>query len=130
MRTTIWKTALIAGAAALIFGSGLMVGANKFGKPKSILHVVTISWKDGTTAAQKKAALSGVETMAGEIPGVKNVWTKGIKVQGEGFSDAFVMEFQDQKSFDAYADAPSHKEWEKIYLPIRGRSTTHDITNE
>jgi hypothetical protein len=28
-----------------------------------------------------------------------------------------------------YTDSPAQKEWYKIYLPLRGQSTTHDITN-
>ncbi len=116
--------------AAAIFGAGLMIGANGVSKPKSILHVVTISWKDDATDAQKKAALDGVEKMAAQVPGVSRVWLKGIKVQGEGFSDAFVMEFDNQAAFDKYAANAAHKSWEAGYLAIRARSTTHDITNQ
>lgn len=129
MKLSIWKTAVITGVATLVLTTGVMIGANKFNKPKSIVHVVTIKWADNATAEQKKAALAGVDKMAVEIPGITNVWTKGIKVQGEGYTDAIVLEFKDKASFDAYGDHPAHKAWEKIYLPVRGRSTTHDITN-
>jgi hypothetical protein len=90
---------------------------------------VTIRWKADANADQKKAALEAVDKMAGKVPGITNVWTKGIKVQGEGYSDAFVIEFRDKSAFDAYADNPAHKEFESAYLPVRDRSTTHDITN-
>jgi hypothetical protein len=123
------KKMLLLMAGAVLFVSGWMMGAQKYEKPKSLLHIVTIRWKEGATAAQKTAALKGVETMASQIPGVTRVWTKGIKVQGEGYTDAFVMEFADAAAFKAYADHQAHKEWEKIYLPIRGESTTHDVTN-
>ena len=116
-------------AGIALFSAGILVGQNKFNKPKSIVHVVTIRWKADATADQKKAALEAVDKMAGKIPGVTNVWTKGIKVQGEGFSDAFAIEFRDKAAFDAYADNPAHKEFESVYLPVRDRSTTHDITN-
>ena len=49
--------------------------------------------------------------------------------QGDGYQNAFVMEFKDEKSLKDYADSPAQKEWYKIYLPLRGESTTHDITN-
>jgi hypothetical protein len=116
------------GALAL-FGAGIVAGANKFGEPKSIVHVVTVRWKADATEAQRQAAIDGVRKMAAEIPGVRNVWTKTMKVQGEGFHNAFVMEFANEAAFKAYDDHKAHREWEKIYLPIRDRSTTHDITN-
>jgi hypothetical protein len=113
----------------LLFGAGMLVGANKFRQPKSIVHVVTVRWKADATEQQRQAALDGVKKMAAEIPGITNVWTKTLKVQGEGYHNAFVMEFANEKAFKGYDDHPSHREWEKIYVPIRDRSTTHDITN-
>ena len=124
------KLILIATAAILVFGTGLLVGANRFGKPKSILHIVTVKWKAGSTAAQQTAALKGVEKMAGEIPGVKNVWMDTLKVQGDGYNAVFVMEFENAAAFKAYADHAAHKEFEAVYLPVRGESTTHDATNK
>lgn len=115
--------------AVLLFAAGIVTGANRFGQPKSVLHVVTVRWKADSTEQQRQGAIQGVARMASEIPGIKNVWTKTLKVQGENFNAAFVMEFSDEAAFKAYADAPAHREWEKLYLPIRDRSTTHDITN-
>lgn len=103
--------------------------ASQFGKPKSVVHVVTVKWKEGTTPTQIDAAIKGVEKVAGAYPGIKNVWIKTLKVQGEGYQNAFVMEFKDEAALTAYADSDAQKEWYKIYLPIRGQSTTHDITN-
>jgi hypothetical protein len=120
---------LSAAAAALLFAGGVAVGANKYSKPKSILHVVTVKWKDDATAEQKQAAIDGVEKMAADVPGITRVWTKPLKVQGEGFTGAFVMEFADQAAFDKYVNTPAHKAWEKVYLPVRGESRTHDISN-
>ena len=121
-------------AALALFAAGALVGAETFGKPKSIIHVVTLYWKPGTTAAQKKAALDGVATMASKFPGIKNVWLKSIKVQGDAggttLESAFVMEFQSAKALEEYDNHPAHREWEKVYLQVRGESRTHDITNE
>ena len=123
------KVVLGALGAMLLFGAGLLVGANKFGQPKSVLHVVTVRWKADSTEQQRQAAIQGVAKMAADTPGIKNVWLKTLKVQGENYNAAFVMEFQDEDAFKAYADAPAHKAWEELYVPIRDRSTTHDITN-
>lgn len=136
------KKAVLLSAALVVLGTGLAMAANKYGKPHSIIHVVTLYYKDGTTAEQKKAVLDGVEKMAAEIPGVKNVWLKSVKVQGAYYekqadgsmkarpmTDAFVMEFENEAAFKAYDDHPAHRAWEKVYVPVRARSATSDITN-
>jgi cell division protein FtsX len=143
------KTAVVAGLALLAIGAAAGYAANRFGKPKSVIHVVTLYYKDGTTDEQKKAVLAAIEKMAAELPGVKNVWLKSTKVQGaymekvaenkekpsevsykaHPFTDAFVVEFEDQAAFEKYVDHPAHKAFEEVYIPVRGRSSTHDITN-
>jgi hypothetical protein len=124
------KKTLLAGIGALgLFAAGFLMAANKYGQPKTLVHVVTIQWNDDTTEAQKKAVYDGVVKMAGEIPGIRNVWTKPIKVQGQGYSGAFVMEFDTKDALDAYAKHPAHEEWMKVYGPVHKESTTHDITN-
>ena len=134
MFQTNWmRRVLLTGGMLALFGAGLMVGANTYGKPKSIIHVVTLYWKAGATDAQKQAALAGVEKMAAEMPGIKNVWLKSIKVQGDAggtaLQSAFVMEFENEAAFKAYDNHPAHRAWEKVYMPVRGESRTHDITN-
>lgn len=136
------KTAVLTAGALLLLGAGAGFAANKYSKPKSIIHVVTLYYQDGTTEEQKKTVTDGVEKMAAEIPGVKNIWLKGIKVQGNAqekqadgtmktrqFTDAFAMEFENEAAFKAYDDHAAHRAWEKIYVPLRGQSRTHDITN-
>jgi ABC-type glycerol-3-phosphate transport system substrate-binding protein len=123
-------------AAALVL---VALGANRFAAPTTIVHVVTILWKDDSTPAQQQAALDGVKKMAAEIPGIKNVWIKSTKVQGSSsakdgkpgrpYQSAFVIEFADQAAADRYVDHPAHVAWNKIYLPIREESTSHQITN-
>ena len=124
-------------AAALVL---VATGANRYNAPRSIVHVVTILWKENSTPEQQQASLEGVKKMAAEIPGIKNVWIKPIKVQGsarEGkdgkpgrpYESAFVIEFADQAAADRYVDHPAHIEWNKTYLAIREESTSHQITN-
>ena len=120
------KVLLVSGLVA-VFAAGLVLGQNKFGQPKSILHVITVKWTEGSTPEQRQAAIDGVKTMAGQIPGMTNVWLKTIKVQG--MDAVLVMEFKDQAAFEAYAAHPAHKKWEEVYIPVRERSLTHDITN-
>src|SRR3569833_277353 len=116
---------------AAVFAAGVLVGQgqNKYNMPTSVLHVVTVQFKADSTAEQQNAAIEGVKTMAAQTPGLKNIWIKKIKVQPAEYSTVFAMEFENKAAFDRYTDAPAHKEWEKVYLPIRERSTTHDVTN-
>ena len=79
-------------ACVLVLGGALLTAQHKFGKPKSVIHIVTVNWKDGTTPDQIKAALDGVDKLAGAYSGIKNVWTRTVKVQG-GMKNVIVMEF-------------------------------------
>ena len=96
--------------------------------PKTVLHVVTVKWKAGTTAEQVKAALDGVQALPATYKGIVHVWVRSIKVQG-GKANAFVMEFADEAALKDYTGSDAQKEWYKTYLPIREESTTFDITN-
>ena len=96
--------------------------------PKSVIHVVTVSWKEDATEAQIKAALDGVHVMAKNYDGISRVWTRTIKAQGNR-SHAFVMEFTSEKALADYAGSDAQKEWYKVYYPARAGSTTFDITN-
>jgi hypothetical protein len=99
-------------AAMAVLCAGLVWGAAADAKtPKSVLHVVTVQWAPDSTPAQQQAAVDGVKTMAGKIPGMTRVWLKTVKAQG-GANAVIAMEFRDQAAFDAYADHPAHREWE------------------
>jgi hypothetical protein len=124
------KMLLTAMAALLMLSAGIALAQNKVGKPKTILHIVTVKWKPDSTPAQREAAIKGVEKMASQIPGMKNVWLDTLKVQGAGYNNVIVMEFDNEAAFKAYASHAAHAEWEKGYLAIRGESTTHDATNK
>src|SRR5689334_20165331 len=118
-------------AVAAVFTAGVLVGQaqNKFGMPSTVLHVVTVQFKADSSPDQQAAAVEGIKAMAAATPGIKNIWTKKIKVQPATYSTVFAIEFENKAAFDKYTDAPAHREWEKKYLPIREQSTTHDVTN-
>jgi antibiotic biosynthesis monooxygenase (ABM) superfamily enzyme len=113
-------------AAGFAFTAGTLSAAPQ--KPKSVIHVITVKWKDGTSADQIQKALRAAETM--NYPGLTRVWTRPIKMQlPEGYSNIIVMEFDSEESLKKYADSPAQKQWYDSYLPIRDESRTHDITN-
>lgn len=124
---------LLGCALVAIFAVGVVVGQNKFGQPKTVVHVVALKWKADSSAADRQKAIDGIKTMAGKIPGINNVWLKTLKVQGTSqdnpFDAVFVIEFKDEAALTTYATHPAHAEWMKIYEPVREESRNHVATN-
>ncbi len=120
-------------AAALIaltlFATGYVVGQNKFGQPKTVIHLVTVKWKPDVPDVEKQKVLDGVKDMAAKIPGIKNVWLKPDRIQPRDFNAAFVIEFESRAAADAYSESPLHKTWTEHYLPLREESRSVQVTN-
>lgn len=123
------RSVLVAAIMILVFAAGLIVGQNKYGQPKTVIHLVTLKWKADSTPAQQQLAINGIKTMAEKIPGIKNIWIKPIRVQPQGNSANFAIEFADEAAAKAYADHPAHTEWNKIYLEAREESYSNQVTN-
>ena len=116
--------------AAALFASGYVAGQNRFGQPKTILHVVELKWSPAASDAQKQQAIDGIKDMATKIPGIKNIWIKADRIQPRDFNAAYAIEFKDRDAADAYAESPLHQEWEqKYYVPIREASISEQVTN-
>ena len=117
--------------AVLLASAGTWIAAqNKFGAPKTIIHLSLIKWKDGVSDADKKKALDGVKDMAAKIPGIRNVWTKAVRMQPEGYQDAYVIEFENQAAVDRYAKDPVHDAWSTAFLAIREGSISPQVSND
>ena len=128
------KLAMILLTAGLLTLGATTVTAQTPTAPKSVIHVVTVSWKAGTAPEQIKAALDGAQALPAQFKGITHVWTRSIKVQNaQGVkvnrTHAFVMEFVDEAALKDYAGSPAQLEWYKTYMAIREESTTFDITN-
>ena len=121
-----WAVILLALA---LFSSGYLAGQNKFGQPKTVLHLTIIKWNANASDADKERALEGVKEMAAKIPGIRNVWIKGDRIQPRDFNAAFAIEFKDRDAADAYAESPIHKAWSDQYLLLRAASLSEQITN-
>lgn len=106
--------------------AGLLLAAPA--RPKSVVHIITVQWKSDASQAQIDKAIKAVETM--NYPGLKNVWTKPIKMQlPEGYKSIIVMEFESEDALKKYADSEAQKKWYEVYMPVREESRTHDVTN-
>ena len=120
--------AAILGAAAL-FGGGYVAGQNRFGQPKTIIHLVELKWNPGVTDAQKQDVMNGLKEIAGKVPGIRNVWLKADRLEPREFNWAYAIEFRDRDAADAYAESAIHEEWAKRYVPLRLTSISVQVTN-
>ena len=127
-RNAIWAAGIIAFSAGL-FASGYAAGQNRFGQPKTIIHVVEIKWNPGVSAADKQRVLAGVKEMAAKIPGIKNVWLQADRLEPRDFNAAYAIEFQSRAAADAYAESKLHEAWDAAYVPLRYASVSIQVTN-
>jgi antibiotic biosynthesis monooxygenase (ABM) superfamily enzyme len=97
--------------------------------PKTVVHVVTVTFKKDAKPEQIQAALDAVKQLPADYPGITRVWTKTMKAQGER-THAIVMEFASEQALKDYTDSPAQKKWYESYQPVRDHSTTFDITND
>ena len=134
MKPSLLKKSLISVmVAGIVFVGGVLVGqqskARVVGQPKTIIHFVSLKFRPGVSDAEKANAIAGIKTMAAQIPGIKNVWLKTIRVQPQDFNAVFAIEFVNQDAADDYRDHPAHAAWEKQYLGIRENSLSGQATN-
>ena len=125
-----FRLALALLAAAALFGGGYAAGQNRFGQPKTIMHISLLKWKAGASEADKQKVLDGVKQMAAQIPGIKNIWTKVSRMQPRDYNAAFVIEFENREAADRYAESPVHAAWSKQLQEIREASISPQVTNE
>jgi len=105
---------------------GVMAGQS----PSTVIHVINVRWKVEATPEQVKAVVDAVHQLPSRYSGIKRVWTRNIKFQGqEGMNQAIVMEFDSQDALKKYEGSAAQKWWYELYLPVRDESRTADITN-
>ena len=136
MATPMGPMALMALGAGL-FLAGLATGSlragataqNRFGQPKTVLHVVVYKFKDTVSNADREEAVNGIKTMAGKIPGIKNVWLKTERNQIRDFSGVYAIEFTSAEAAADYAESPLHEAWAKRWEALRENSLSFQISN-
>ena len=141
MSAPIFRTELVKWAVALawllavssVFASGYVAGHDNVhsnvAQPKTVIHAVSIQWKQGVSQADRDKVLAGVKEMAEATPSVKNVWIKAERVEPRGFDDGFAIEFKDRAAADAYVLSLAHKNWNDTYFPLRASSISIDVSN-
>src|SRR3989442_14842623 len=118
--TSVMKRALPIVLGAVIFGAGIAAGTlharsaavlNRFGQPKTVLHVVVYKFKDNVSNYDREKAISGIKDMAGKITGIKNVWGKTSRNQIKDFSGGYNIEFTSAGAAGDFAESPVHEAW-------------------
>jgi cell division protein FtsX len=125
-------------AAAFLFALGVAAGSlpssssaagNKFGQPKTVLHVVVYKFKDTASENDRQHALDGIKDLARKIPGVKNIWLKTQRNQIKDFSGVYAIEFLSPEAAADYAESPAHEAWSKEWQNLRENSLSFQISN-
>ena len=123
---------------ATIFVAGIAVGTlharsaavqNRFGQPKTVLHVVVYKFRDNVSNYDREKAINGIREMAGKIPGIKNVWLKTGRNQIKDFSGVYAIEFTSAEAAADYAESPVHETWSKMWQEQRENSLSFQVSN-
>ena len=119
----------LAGAAAgsLHARSGAVV--NRFGQPKTVLHVVVYKFRDTVSNADREETINGIKGLAGKIPGIKNIWLKTERNQIRDFSGVYAIEFTSPEAAADYAESPKHEAWRKRWEELRENSLSFQASN-
>jgi len=123
--------------AALFFGGmaagklapGSAAAQNRFGQPKTVLHVVVYKFKDTVSNYDREKSLLGIKELAAKIHGIKNVWLKTERNQIREFSGVYAIEFTSEEAAADYAESPLHEAWAKRWQELRENSLSFQISN-
>ena len=132
------KRAVQIALGASLFVGGTAVGSlharsaaaqNRFGQPKTVLHVVVYKFKDNVSNNDREQAIDGIKSMAGKIPGIKNVWLKTERNQIREFSGVYAIEFTSAEAAADYSESLIHEAWSKKWQELRENSLSFQISN-
>ena len=119
----------IAGMAAGNWRAQSVSAQNRFGQPKTVLHVVVYKWKPDVSEGDQQRAIDGIKTMAAKIPGIKNVWLKTERNQIRDFSGVYAIEFASADAAADYSESKLHEAWAKQWQELRENSLSFQISN-
>ncbi len=119
----------VAGSAVGCFVTGRVSALNKFGQPKTVIHVVAYKFKATTSQYDQDQAIAGIKAMAGQIPGIKNIWLKTERNQIRDFDGVYVIEFTSAEAAADYAESPLHDAWRKKWEQLRENSLSFQVSN-
>ena len=125
-------------AGSALFLAGASVGSlatrgvsatNKFGQPKTVIHVVAYKFRPTTSLNDQQQIIAGIKEMAAAIPGVRNIWLKTERNQLRDFDGVYVIEFSSPEAAADYAESPLHETWRKRWEQLRENSLSFQVSN-
>jgi antibiotic biosynthesis monooxygenase (ABM) superfamily enzyme len=119
----------LAGVGAGTWHAHSVEAQNRFGQPKTVIHVVVYKWKNTASQDDKDQALNGIKAMAGKIPGIKNIWLKTQRNQIRDFDGVYAIEFANPEAAADYAESPKHEAWRKKWEELRENSLSFQASN-
>lgn len=119
----------ISGVAAGTLHARSTAAQNRFGQPKTVLHVVVYKFRDDVSNYDRERAIAGIKDMAAKIPGIKNIWLKTERNQARDFSGVYAIEFTSAEAAADYAESPVHEAWSKSWQEKRENSLSFQISN-
>jgi cell division protein FtsX len=119
----------LAGVAAGTWHTRRVEAQNRFGQPKTVVHVVVYKWKNTASEDDKEQALNGIKSLAAKIPGIKNIWLKTQRNQIRDFDGVYAIEFTSPEAAADYAESPKHETWRKRWEELRENSLSFQVSN-
>ena len=119
----------LAGMAAGSLAPQRVSALNKFGQPKTVIHVVAYKFRDATSQNDQDQAIAGIKDMAAKIPGIKNIWLKTERNQIRDWSGVYIIEFTSAEAAADYAESPIHDAWRKKWEQLRETSVSFQVSN-
>ena len=129
MQIALGTALFLAGAAAGSLHARGAAVVNRFGQPKTVLHIVVYKFRDNVSNYDREKAINGIKDMAGKIPGIKNVWLKTERNQIKDFSGVYAIEFTSAEAAADYAESPIHEAWSKTWQEQRENSLSFQVSN-
>jgi hypothetical protein len=129
LRIAIGALLFLGGVAAGNWHGRSVAAQNKFGQPKTVLHVVVYKWKPTVSEVDQQRTIDGIKTMAAKIPGIKNIWLKTQRNQIRDFSGVYAIEFASPDAAADYAESKVHEAWSKQWQELRETSLSFQISN-
>ena len=118
-----------AGTVAGLLAAREVAAANKFGQPKTVIHLVAYKFRATTSLNDQQLAIAGIKDMAAKIPGIKNIWLKTERNQIRDFDGVYVIEFASPEAAADYAESPIHDAWRKKWEQLRENSLSFQASN-
>jgi Stress responsive A/B Barrel Domain len=123
------STLFVAGIAVGSVGSSRVFAINKYGQPKTVIHLVAYKFRPTTSLNDQQQAIAGIKDMAAKIPGIKNIWLKTERSQIRDFDGVYVIEFMSPEAAADYAESPIHDAWRKKWEQLRENSLSFQASN-